>query len=180
MPEHRHRHRHDPSKTLVGFTVGGVHYAVAIGDVREICNPQTLVSLPHAPAAVQGVTDYRGDVIPVVELRTRFGLPVVEASRRIKWIVVDVGGRCVALVVDQTLGVFGTAGVGLRPAPPLGEGEDVRGIEGVATHGEDMIFVLRLRTFRDLTAHLALPPSIAPSALAAETSGASAAKHGRR
>jgi purine-binding chemotaxis protein CheW len=155
-----HRHRHDPSKTLVGFIVGGVHYAVAIAEVREICNPQPFVALPHAPPAVRGVTDYRGAVIPVIDLRVRFGLPPIGSSRRIKWIVVDVGGRSVALIVDETLGVFGTAGVGLRPAPPLGEGEDARGIEGVASHGDDMIFVLRLRTFQDLTAHLALPPAV--------------------
>jgi len=164
----QHRHRHDPSKTLVGFTVGGVHYAVPIAAVREICNPQALVALPHAPPSVRGVTDYRGEVIPVIELRVRFSLPLAEASRRIKWIVTDVGGRSLALVVDQTLGVFGTAGAALRPAPSLGDGEDVRGIEGVTTHAGEMIFVLRIAPFRDLTAHLALPaardeqPAFAP------------------
>ena len=142
MPQHRNRH--DPSKTLVGFSVGGVQYAIAIGEVREICNPKPLVALPHAPSAVNGVTDYRGEVIPVVDLRVRFGLPPAPQSRRIKWIVVDVGGRIVALVVDHTLGVFGTAGMALRPAPSLGEGEDVRGIEGVATHDDELIFVLQL------------------------------------
>ncbi len=162
----QHRHRHDPSKTLVGFAVGGVDYAIPIGDVREICNPKPLVALPHAPLAVQGVTDYRGQVIPVIDLRVRFGLPAVEPSRRIKWIVVDVGGRSVALIVDQALGVFGTLGAGLRPAPPLGEGEDLRGIAGVAKHGDAMVFVLELAPFRQMTAHIALPaaPPEAPAA----------------
>jgi purine-binding chemotaxis protein CheW len=156
------RHRHDPSKTLVGFNVGGVQYAIAIADVREICNPMDLIALPQAPTAVRGVTDYRGEVIPVIDLRTRFGLPDVEPTRRVKWIVVDVGGARVALIVDDTFGVFGTAGVGLRPAPPLGSGEDVRGIQGVATHGDELVFVLDLRSFRELTSHLALPASIIP------------------
>jgi len=155
MPQHRHRH--DPSKTLVGFSVGGVLYAVAIADVREICNPKPLVPLPHAPPAVHGVADYRGDVIPVIDLRARFGLPPIESAQRVKWIVVGVGGSVVALVVDQTFGVFGTAGAGLRPAPPLGAGEDVRGIEGVATHGSELVFVLDLRGFRDITERLPLP-----------------------
>ncbi len=160
MPQHRNRH--DPSKTLVGFSVGGVDYAVAIGDVREICNPQPIIALPHAPAAVSGVTDYRGQVVPVIDLRVRFGLPPSAPSRRIKWIVVGFDGRSVALIVDQTLGVFGAGGAGLRPAPPLGEGEDARGIEAVATHGDAMIFVLQLRSFLTLTAGLALPMSVAP------------------
>jgi purine-binding chemotaxis protein CheW len=161
MPQHRYRH--DPSKTLVGFNVGGVDYAVAIADVREICNPKAVVTLPYAPRAIPGVTDYRGNVIPVVDLRVRFGLPPAPPSRRVKWIVVDVGGRFVALVVDHTLGVFGTAGAALRPAPPLGEGEDVRGILGVATYGESMVFVLSLRAFAELTAGLALPESVPPA-----------------
>jgi len=155
MPQHRHRH--DPSKTLVGFTVGGVHYAIAIGGVREICNPKPLVALPHAPPSVNGVTDYRGEVIPVIDLRVRFGLPPLDGGLRQKWIVVDVGGSAVALVVDQTFGVFGTAGAGLRPAPPLGAGEQARGIEGVATHGDAMVFVLDLRTFREIAARVELP-----------------------
>lgn len=86
------RYRHDPSKNLVGFVVGDVEYAVAIARVKEIANPLTLVSLPHAPRAVIGVADYRGDLVPVVDLRVRFGLPGASVTRKTKWIVVDVGG----------------------------------------------------------------------------------------
>lgn len=145
-----HRHRHDPSKTLVGFSVGDVRYAIAIADVREISNPLTLVTLPHAPPAILGVADYRGEVIPVIDLRARFGLPSAEPSRRIKWIVVSISGRSVAIVVDQMIGVFGTAGHGLRPAPPLGGGEQVRGIEGVTTSAEGLVFVVDVGSFREL------------------------------
>ena len=51
------RHRHDPSKNLVGFVVGNVEYAVAIARVKEIGNPLPIVSLPHAPRPVVGVAD---------------------------------------------------------------------------------------------------------------------------
>jgi purine-binding chemotaxis protein CheW len=170
----KRRHRHDPSKTLVGFSVGGVQYAVAIADVREICNPKPLIALPRAPTAVRGVMDYRGEVIPVVDLRVRFGLLEGAETRRVKWIVVDVGGRRVALVVDDTFGVFGTAGAGLRPAPPLGEGDEIRRIEGVALHGDELVFVLDLGAFRELTARLAMPESVAPPpALSAKQVGQS-------
>jgi purine-binding chemotaxis protein CheW len=154
-----HRHRHDPSKTLVGFTVGDVRYAIAIGDVREICNPLSIVALPHAPPAVQGVADYRGEVVPVIDLRVRFGLPSVEPSRRIKWVVVKVDGHSLALVVDEMIGVFGTSGGELRPAPALGGGEEARGIEGVTTHPDGLVFVVESSAFRDLTRRLALPAS---------------------
>ena len=156
------RHRHDPGKTLVGFSVGGVHYAIAIARVKEVCTPLTTVSLPHAPSSVKGVADYRGEVVPVIDLRRRFGLPPAEASRRVKWVVVDLGGRFAALIVDEMLGVFGTAGIELRPAPPLGGGEETRGIQGVTTHPDGLVFVLDLQSFGELTAGLALPPGLSP------------------
>lgn len=157
------RQRHDPSKNFVGFHVGDVTYAVRIELVREIVNPLAVVALPRAPAAVRGVADYRGEVVPVVDLRERFGLPAVPATRRNKWIVVDVGraapaesggppsvasgGRFAALVVDAVTEVFGTGGAEVRPAPPLGHGDDLRGIAGVTTNADGLVFVLDVRSF---------------------------------
>lgn len=163
------RQRHDPTKNLVGFLVGDVAYAVRIEGVREIVNPLDVVELPRAPKEVRGVASFRGDVVPVVDLRTRFGLPNAESTRRSKWIVVDVnrgapastsaqhgpassgsGGRFIALVVDSVTEVFGTGGEPIKPAPPLGAGDDLRGIEGVATHSYGLVFVLDVRVFGPL------------------------------
>jgi purine-binding chemotaxis protein CheW len=156
------RHRHDPSKDYVGFIVGEVEYAVAIARVREIANPLEIVALPHAPPSVVGVADYRGDVLPVIDLRQRFALPPAEITRRTKWIVVDVSGRLAALVVDAVTEVFGTAGAELRPAPPLA-GDDVRGIAGVSHHGRGLVFVLDLSRLRDLTEPLGIPAELSPA-----------------
>ncbi len=117
----KHRHRHDPSKSLVGCIVGDVHYAVPIARVKEIANALEIVVLPHAPREIVGVADYRGDVVPVIDLRTRFGLPVASRTNKSKWIVVDVGDRFAALVADAVTEVFGTAGAELRPSPSSAE-----------------------------------------------------------
>jgi purine-binding chemotaxis protein CheW len=149
------RHRHDPSKDLVGFLVGDVMYAVRIQVVREIVNPLPVVDLPRAPQAVKGVADYRGEVVPVIDLRERFDLPASALSRKTKWIVLDVGqrggARYAALIVDQVSEVFGLAGGELRPAPPLGIGDAERGIEGVTTLGQRLVFVLDAKVFGGLT-----------------------------
>ncbi|MDP9152484.1 MAG: chemotaxis protein CheW [Myxococcota bacterium] len=167
-----HRHRHDPSKNLVGFIVGDVEYAVAIERVREIANPLEVVPLPHAPESVVGVADYRGEVVPVVDLRMRFGLIAAELTRKTKWIVIDVrdrlsprgvadestvrhDGRLVALVVDSVTEVFGTGGADMRPAPSLGGGGATRGIGAVTTHGKALVFVLDAARLRELTEPLA-------------------------
>jgi purine-binding chemotaxis protein CheW len=151
----KHRHRHDPSKSLVGFIVGDVHYAVPIAKVKEIANALEIVPLPHAPKEISGVADYRGEVVPVVDLRTRFGLPAAERTRKSKWIVVDVAGRPAALVVDAVTDVFGTGGTELRPTPLLGGGDDLRGISGVTNHAGALVFVLDTTRLRDLTEPLA-------------------------
>lgn len=143
------RNRSDPQKSLVGFQVGELPYALEIGRVVQIVNPLSLSALPHLPDAVIGVADYRGEVLPVIDLRVRFGLARVEPSRRTKWIVVDVGGAQAALVVDGVSDVFGTAGAELRPPPGM-SGDERRGILGVTTHHGQLTFVLDLLRLRPL------------------------------
>lgn len=158
----QHRQRHDPSKSLVGFLVGDVQYAVPIVRVKEITNPIPLVELPHAPPSIVGVSDYRGDVVPVVDLRLRFGLAATHPTRKTKWIVVDVAGRTVAIVVDAVTEVFGTGGADLRPAPSLGGGDDVRGLAGVTNFAGKLVFVLETSRLRELTEPLARSGQIGP------------------
>lgn len=148
------KQRPDPEKSLVGFSVGAVNYAVPINSVREIINPADVTRLPHAPPVVVGVADHRGEVVPVIDLRVRFGVPPTVDARRTKWILVDVGGMTIGLVVDRVTEVFGTGGAGLRPAPSLGGGEDERGIVGVTTHEGIMVFVLDLARFESIAAGL--------------------------
>lgn len=147
------RLRPDPQKSLVGFAVGDVYYAIPIGCVKEIINPIALTRLPHAPASISGVADHRGEVVPIVDMRSRFGMSQGDERRRTKWILVEVEGRTVGLVVDRVTGVFGT-GDGLRPAPTLGGGEEVRGIVGVTSHDSKMVFVLDVDRIEALTESL--------------------------
>jgi len=146
-----YKQRPDPQKSLVGFVVGDVAYAVAISVVKEIVNPAPLTELPHAPRAVAGVMDHRGEVVPVVDLRVRFGLPPSTDPRRAKWILIDVEGRSVGLAVDRVTEVFGTGGTEIKPAPTLGEGDDERGIVGVTTHDKVLTFVLDVTRFDVIT-----------------------------
>src|ERR1700760_1011361 len=110
MSESASRHRTDSHKNLVGFVVGEVHYAIDISRVREIVNPLEITHLPHMPYEVAGVADHRGDVVPVIDLRARFGLPAIEPTRQTKWILVDIGDRTLGLMVDGVTEVFGTGG----------------------------------------------------------------------
>jgi purine-binding chemotaxis protein CheW len=150
MSDTGQRHRSDPQKNLVGFVVGQVSYAVDIARVREIVNPLEVTPLPHMPSEVAGVTDHRGEVIPVIDLRVRFGLERMESARSTKWILLHAGGeRSVGIVVDSVTEVFGAL-EGVRPTPEVGGNRDVRGIAGVVTHNGRLTFVLETGRFIEL------------------------------
>jgi purine-binding chemotaxis protein CheW len=156
MPEHG-RHRPDPQKSLVEFIVGEVHYAIDIAHVREIVNPLLITPLPHTPSEVCGVADHRGEVVPIVDLRVRFGLPSVEATRTTKWILVNAPRGLIGLVVDAVTEVFGTAGEEVRATPEIGGNKDVRGISGVVTHNGTLTFVLDKTRIVEMVDALSLP-----------------------
>lgn len=139
--EHRRRIA-GVDKNLVGFLVGDVQYAVDIRRVREIIRPLPLLVMPHAPPAVIGVADHRGEVVPVLELRRRFGLEPAVEQRRAKWILVDVDRRAVGLAVDTVTGVLAASDVDQRPPPVLGVGDAARGISSVFAHTSGLVFVL--------------------------------------
>jgi len=146
--------RPDPQKSLVAFVVGDIAYAVPIAVVREIVNPVPLAVLPHAPVAVAGVADHRGEIVPVIDLRVRFGLAPISDPRKGKWILIEVEGRGVGLAVDRVTEVFGKGGLEIKPAPMLGSGDGLRGIAGVTTHDGALTFVLEVGQFDVLTRNI--------------------------
>lgn len=158
------RQRGDRTKNLVGFMVGGVRYAVDILRVREILNPLPTVDLPHAPPVVIGVADHRGEVVPIVDLRLRFGLPPQAPSRRTKWIIVGSGARAVGLVVDAVTDVFGAGGAEKRTVPELGQGDDVRGISAVYVQEGEMVFVIDVARVAAIAEDLHLPDIVTETA----------------
>lgn len=150
MPETGPRHRTEAQKSLVGFVVGPVSYAVDIARVREIVNPLDVTPLPHMPSEVAGVADHRGEVIPVIDLRVRFGLEHAENGRNTKWILLHAGGeRSVGIIVDSVTEVFGAI-EGIRPTPEVGGNRDLRGIAGVVTHNGRLTFVLETARFIEI------------------------------
>lgn len=134
--------RNDRTKSLVGFMVGDVHYAISIGRVREILNPLPIVELPHSPPTVLGVAHHRGEVLPVVDLRQRFNLPPATSTRRSRFILVTARGRSIALLVDSVTDVFGPGDDASRRLPSLGSGDEARGISVSYVVGGQLVFVI--------------------------------------
>src|SRR5581483_10415500 len=93
-----------PSQSVGGqfltFTLGGESYGVEILAVQEIKGGAAITPIPNAPRHVRGVMNLRGTIIPVVDLRTRLGMPAPEDDRVTVIVVVRVGARTQGLIVD--------------------------------------------------------------------------------
>ncbi len=129
----------------MGFHVGDGYFAVDVPSVREIVAPGALVSVPHAPPIVRGVTDHRGRVLPIVDLRRRFGLPASESTRRSKWIIVESAqGIWLGLSVDDVTEVFNVRSANERQSPKLGPDDVARGFSRVYVFEGALVLVLDL------------------------------------
>ena len=128
--------------TWVGLEVGGVSYALNIKHVREIIRPLPMQLLPHSSQTVIGVIDHRGDVVPIVDLRLRFGTALSTDLTHTRWVIASREGRLYGLVVDRVTEVFGLNEKDARPVPELGPGADRRGITAAYSHAGRLVFTL--------------------------------------
>ncbi|HEU4382982.1 MAG TPA: chemotaxis protein CheW [Anaeromyxobacteraceae bacterium] len=109
----------DPVVELCAFRVGDEEYVVDLRRVREVVPPLPVRPVPRAPDAIEGVVDLRGEVIPVVDVRRRFGIPDAPRTRTARLLVIRIEGRVQALLVDAVLEVMRIPRSAIRPAPVL-------------------------------------------------------------
>jgi purine-binding chemotaxis protein CheW len=121
----------EPLIQLCTFRVGGEDYAIDIMRVREIIPPMPVTSVPRAPAFIEGVVRLRGEVIPILDVRRRLGVALGEPTRKTKYLIVNVAGRRLGLVVDEVTEVLRLPRSEIRPAPSLVGGGGPRLFLGV-------------------------------------------------
>ena len=129
-------------KQLISFTVGAEEYGLELLRVKEVIRMRQITWLPKAPACVKGVINLRGDVIPIVDLRERFGLAAQEQTAMTRVIVVEVEGRMIGMVVDSASQVVRVPEDQFDP-PPSVIGEASRDfITAVGKMGDTLIIML--------------------------------------
>lgn len=116
---------------LCTFRIGGEDYAIDIMRVREIIRPLPITPIPRAPAFVEGVVRLRGEVIPVLDVRKRLGVAQAPLGRKGRFLLVNVAGRRIGLVVDEVCEVLRLPRSDIRAAPPLGDADAPRFFLGV-------------------------------------------------
>ena len=135
---------------LVTFQVGGEEYAVDILAVQEINRMMTFTRVPQSPAEVEGVINLRGKIIPVVNLRRRFGFEATETNADSRIIVVEVRGHVVGFTVDRVHEVLRIERSIVEPAPEMVCSIDSDFIEGVGKLEDRLLILLDIgRLFSD-------------------------------
>jgi purine-binding chemotaxis protein CheW len=131
----------EPNQFLT-FALGGEDFGIRILQVQEIKCLSRITPIPNTPRHVKGVLNLRGTVVPIVDLRAKFGLGEIEYNRFTVIIVVNVGRRVLGLVVDAVSDVLDVADSDLQAAPELGSNVDLSFVTGMARSGDRLITLL--------------------------------------
>lgn len=129
---------------LVSFEVGEEEYAVPILSVQEINRMMQITRVPQSPPFVEGVINLRGKIIPVIDLRKRFGLTELENSDDVRIIVVEVSNRVIGFTVDRVNEVLRINSDIVEPPPAMVCGLDTEYVQGVGKLEDRLLILLHL------------------------------------
>ena len=132
------------------FELSDTTYGVRSRFVQQIEMIDDVASVPNAHPAVEGVVLVRGQVIPALNLRTRFGFEKIERDLRSRLVVINTEKRVVGLVVDTAREFLQIAPESIEPPHEALTGLSGHYLEGIATIGERMILILNLDAVLDL------------------------------
>ena len=130
---------------IVGFRIGRETFGLPISQVHEIVRTPEITNVPHAPEYVEGVMNLRGRIVPVIDLRRRFGGAAIENSRKNRVLVVDVESKAVGLIVDSASEVMKISDAQIEPPPNVLTDAATGYVTGVAKHQGRLIILVDLR-----------------------------------
>ena len=140
-------------REFLSFRLGAEEYGIEILKVQEIRGWEVPTAIAGTPAFIKGVINLRGIIVPIVDLRLKFGLGEAKYDGFTVVIILSVARRVVGIVVDAVSDVITLAPQQIRPAPEFGASLDTRYITGLGTAGERMLILAdieRLMTSSDM------------------------------
>jgi purine-binding chemotaxis protein CheW len=124
------------------FNLGEELYGVDILRVQEIKGYTAVTKIPNTPSHIKGVLNLRGTIVPIVELRTKFGLPTIDYTAFTVIIVVVVRDKVMGLVVDAVSDVLNIDKKDIQSPPQFGGKVDVSFLNGIGKTGEKLVALL--------------------------------------
>jgi purine-binding chemotaxis protein CheW len=126
------------------FTLEGEEYGIEILRVQEIKGISKIRPIPNSPGYVKGVMNLRGAVVPIVDLRSRFGMSEADYNQFTVIIVVSVGAKVVGLVVDAVSDVLNIGKNQVEETPEMGGEIDTSFFRGMGKVGEKLVLLLNI------------------------------------
>lgn len=124
------------------FNLGEELYGVDILRVQEIKGYTAVTKIPNTPPHIKGVLNLRGTIVPIIELRTKFGMPTIEYTAFTVIIVVVVRDKVMGLVVDSVSDVLNIDKKDIQPPPQFGAKVDVSFMNGIGKSGDKLVALL--------------------------------------
>ena len=134
--------KEDNASEFLTFRLGEEEYGIEILKVQEIRGYEMVTAIANAPAFIKGVVNLRGTIVPIVDMRIKFGLGKVEYNQFTVVIILNVSGRIVGIVVDSVSDVAILNADQIRPAPDLGSALNTAYITGLGTVDNRMIILV--------------------------------------
>ena len=131
-------------RQLVVFELGTEYFGVGIDAVESIVKIQEITRMPQAPAFVEGVTNLRGTVLPVIDLRKRLNIQVTEMTKETRIVVVNMNGMKVGMIVDGVSEVLTVSDDIIEPPPSMFSTIDTQYLTGIARLEDRLIILLDL------------------------------------
>jgi len=141
------------SRELLTFTLGSEEYGIDILKVQEIRGYDAVTTIANSPEFIKGVINLRGIIVPIVDMRIKFGLGNVTYNNLTVVIILNVASRVVGMVVDGVSDVIALTAEQLKAAPEFSGTMDTQYITGLGTVDDRMIIVVdieKLMTSRDM------------------------------
>jgi purine-binding chemotaxis protein CheW len=160
----------DDVRQLLVFELAGIRLALELACVREVVRAVFITPLPGAPLVVEGVISVRGDVVPVYDLRARFGLPARRLHPDEVIVIAWTGTRRAGIRCERTEWLTAASRDSLEPAPEFRDASNTL-ITGVARTDDGLILIHDLRAFLDSAESDALEHALQQHGSSAATDG---------
>lgn len=132
----------DQDNEFLTFRLGVEEYGIEILKVQEIRGWEQPTTIANSPDFIKGVINLRGTIVPIVDMRIKFGLAEAEYNALTVVIILNVASRVVGMVVDAVSDVITLSGEQIRPAPQFGTVLDMQHIVGLGTVENRMLILL--------------------------------------
>lgn len=132
----------DPVIQWVTFRLDNETYGIRVMQVQEVLRVTEIAPVPGAPHYVMGIINLRGNVVTVINTRTRFGLPEEEISDSTRIVIIEAGENVVGILVDSVAEVVELRRSQIETSPNVGNDESSKYIEGVATRNGELLILV--------------------------------------